>query len=172
MTLHSAFTLRRLGRADLPDFHRVMMQAGMDARSSWNRTTTADLERSLFTDGAGGFVAVDSGGEVVSCVGFGPDGIYTLILNKLAVLPEARGCGLGRQLVAAVEDEARQRGLRRVLLAVSQFNLEVVPFYTALGYAETDEPYVLAYPGSPPPMVMVKAVDRPPLAAVAEEDGR
>lgn len=152
----SALTIRPLSRADLRDFHHVMMQAGMDARSSWVRTTTADLERSLFAEGAGGFVALSGQGEVVGCVGYRPDGAYTLTLNKLAALPEVRGCGVGRQLVAAVEAVARRRGFRRVLLAVSRFNLEAVPFYAHLGYAETGERYAFASPASPAPVVMVK----------------
>ena len=151
-------TLRPIQRSDLRDFHHVMMQAGMDDRSSWSRTTTANLERSLFSDGAGGFVAVNGRGEVVGCVGYRPDGSYTLTLNKLATFPEVRGQGVGRQLVAKVEETAREQGFRRVLLAVSQFNLEVVPFYARLGYVETNEPYAFANPTSAVPMVMVKQV--------------
>ena len=150
--------IRPITRADLRDFHHVMMSAGMDARSSWNRTTTADLERSLFADGAGGFVALGDGGEVVGCVGYRPDGAYTLTLNKLATLPELRGRGIGRELVAAVEELAQQTGFQRVLLAVSQFNLEVIPFYAHLGYVATDETYAFASPSSPAPVVMVKEI--------------
>lgn len=150
--------LRPVTRADLRDFHFVMMNAGMDARSSWSRTTTADLERSLFAEGAGGFVAVNSRGEVVGCVGFRPDGTETLTLNKLATLPEVRGQGIGQQLVQAVEDEAHEHGFQRVLLAVSQFNLEVIPFYAKCGYVQTNEVYAYANPSSPAPVVMVKEV--------------
>lgn len=148
--------IRPLSRADLSDFHHVMMQAGMDARSSWSRTTTADLERSLFAGGTGGFVALSSGGEVIGGVGFRPADPQTLSLHKLATLPERRGQGLGRLLVGAVEDMARQRGFRRVLLAVSQFHLEVIPFYARLGYVQVEELYPFASPGSPAPVVMVK----------------
>lgn len=155
--------VRPITRADLSDFHHVMMSAGMDARSSWSRTTTADLERSLFADGAGGFVAVQNGsgqdrGEVVGCVGYRPDGTGTLTLNKLATLPEVRGQGVGRLLVQAVEETARQNGFGRVLLAVSQFNLEVIPYYAKLGYAKSDGVYSFANPASPAPVVMVKEV--------------
>ena len=149
------FTLRPVTPADLPAFHAVMMAAGMDPRSSWTRTTVADLERSLFGPGAGGFVAVQAG-EVVGVVGFRPDGAGTLTLNKLATLPRVRGQGVGRALVDAVEDAARQGGYGRVLLAVSQFNLDVLPFYGALGYRRTDDPYAHASPHSPPPVVLVR----------------
>lgn len=158
MTDAEHFTLRPLARADLSAFHFVMMNAGMDARSSWVRTTTAELEQSLFAQGCGGLVALNRRGEVVGCVGYRPDGPDTLTLNKLATLPEVRGKGLGQALVQAVEEVARQRGCGRVLLAVSQFNLAVVPFYARLGYVQTDDLYTFAHPGSPAPVVMVKAL--------------
>lgn len=156
------FVIRPMERPDLSDFHFVMMNAGMDARSSWSRTTTADLERSLFTHGAGGFVALTTSGEVVGCVGYRPDGENTLTLNKLATLPEVRGQGVGQALVQAVEEVARQRGFGRVLLAVSQYNLEVVPFYAKLRYVQTNDVYTFANPGSPAPVVMVKGVKENP----------
>nr|WP_244977259.1 GNAT family N-acetyltransferase [Deinococcus humi] len=134
-----------------------MMAAGMDARSSWNRTTLKDLEESLFALAAGGFVAVDRE-EVIGCVGFRPDGPETLTLSRLAILPQSRGQGLGAALVRAVEGRAAQHGFGRVLLAVSQFNLDVVPFYERLGYRQSDERYAFASLGSPAPLVLVKAI--------------
>ncbi|WP_055363932.1 GNAT family N-acetyltransferase [Deinococcus sp. UR1] len=155
-------TLRPVNPDDLTDFHAVMMAAGMDPRSSWNRITPADLERSLLAPGAGGFLAV-SGGEVLGCVGYRPDfsttgGEQTLTLNKLATRPTARRTGLGRALVREVEHVARMGGYERVLLAVSQFNLDVLPFYDRLGYTVTDEPYAHAHPDSPAPVVLIKEV--------------
>lgn len=152
------FSLRPVTRADLPAFHTVMMAAGMDTRSSWSRTTVADLERSSFGVGAGGFLAW-AGAEAVGCVGFRPDGPDTLTLNKLATLPHARGQGIGAALVQAVEDLATERGFGRVLLAVSQFNLEVIPFYERLGYRQDLQAvYAHASPTSPKPVVLVKPV--------------
>ncbi|MFB9990674.1 GNAT family N-acetyltransferase [Deinococcus oregonensis] len=152
------FLLRPVTRADLPAFHTVMMAAGMDARSSWSRTTVADLERSLFGVGAGGLLAW-AGAEAVGCVGYRPDGSHTLTLNKLATSPSTRGQGLGAALVQAVEAVATERGVDRVLLAVSQFNLEVIPFYERLGYVQDSAAvYAHASPNSPAPVVLVKGV--------------
>jgi ribosomal protein S18 acetylase RimI-like enzyme len=150
-------TLRPVNPDDISTFHAVMMAAGMDPRSSWTRTTPADLERSLLAPGSGGFLAVGSG-EVLGCVGYRPDGDRTLTLNKLATLPQARRLGVGRALVREVEHVARMGGYGRVLLAVSQFNLDVLPFYDRLGYTVTDEPYAHAHPDSPAPVVLVKEV--------------
>ncbi len=157
--------IRPVTPADLPALHAVMMAAGMDPRSSWNRTTLEGLQESLFAPDSGGFVAVD-GGEVCGCVSFRPDGEDTLTLNKLATLPRHRDQGIGAALVRAVEQVATERGFGRVLLAVSQFNLEVVPYYERLGYVQADEIYAFASPGSPVPVVLVKALQTPLQKAV------
>lgn len=154
---HSPMFLQPVTRAELPAFHTVMLAAGMDARSSWSRTTLQDLEKSLLAEGSGGFLAVMDG-EVVGCVSYRPDGAETLTLNKLATLPQVRGQGYGQKLVQAVEELAQCQGFGRVLLAVSQYNLEVVPFYQKLGYTQTEEAYAFANPNSPKPVVLTKDV--------------
>ncbi|MFC4453045.1 GNAT family N-acetyltransferase [Deinococcus sonorensis] len=144
---------------DVPAFHEVMMAAGMDPRSSWSRVTPQELEAALSAPQAGGFVALD-GDRVVGCVGYRPDGPQTLTLNRLATRPEVRGRGLGMQLVQAVERHAQDTGRQRVLLAVSQFNLNVLPFYEQLGYVRTADLYAYAHPASPPPVVLVKDIEQ------------
>ncbi|WP_034386690.1 GNAT family N-acetyltransferase [Deinococcus sp. YIM 77859] len=151
-------TLRPALPADAPAFHAVMMAAGMDPRSSWSRTRVEDVAWSLGQ--GGGFLAWQDG-EAVGCVGWRPDGPQTLTLNKLATRPEVRGQGIGTALVRAVEDLAVRGGYARLLLAVSAYNLAVLPFYKRLGY-RVDEGAVYAHanPQSPPPVVLVKALQR------------
>lgn len=149
--------LRPVTPADVPTFLAVMLAAGMDPRSSWSRTTEADLHASLFGPGAGGLLA-ERGEEVLGCVGFRPDGARTLTLNKLATIPQVRGQGVGVALVRAVEHLAAGRGFARVLLAVSQYNLSVLPFYEQLGYGRTDERYAHASASSPAPVVLVRTL--------------
>lgn len=146
--------LRPATPADAPAFHAVMMSAGMDPRSSWNRTGVEDVAWSLGQ--GGGFLAWE-GERAVGCVGWRPDGAHTLTLNKLATLPEARGQGIGAALVRAVEEVATRGGYARVLLAVSFYNLEVRPFYERLGYrVDENSTYAHASPTSPAPLVLVK----------------
>ncbi|ADV66600.1 GNAT family N-acetyltransferase [Deinococcus maricopensis] len=158
MTPAAPLTLRAATPDDAPAFHAVMMAAGMDPRSSWTRTTEAQLHAALSAPGAGGFIALD-GTQALGIVGYRPDGHATLTLNKLAVRPEARGRGLGRQLVQAVERVAARGGYARVLLAVSQYNQSVLPLYAHLGYSvNPDARYAFASPLSPAPVVLVKAI--------------
>ena len=155
------YALRPTLPADAGVVHAVMMAAGMDPRSSWVRTSVADVEWSLGK--GGGFLAFGEGGgpQALGCVGYRPDGFRTLTLNKLATRSEARGQGLGTALVRAVEAQARAGGYGRVLLAVSQYNLGVIPFYERLGYVLSTDHYAFAHQSSPPPVVLVKGVGGP-----------
>ena len=100
----------------------------------------ADLELDALDDDADHLVAYDgdravgAGRLVVEPPGFegsdphlGPVGH----LGRLAVRPEARGTGLGVDLVAAVEARARERGLRVMVLSAQTHALG---FYERLGY--------------------------------------
>lgn len=150
-----------VGPAQFPDFLSVLRAAGLDPRSRWGELTVDDLARTMSGPHSGGFLAVESEGQAVGCVGFRPDrdDPTTLTLNKLATLPEVRGQGIARHLVGEVEGVAQAEGFRRVLLAVSQVNLGVIPFYEGLGYRQVDEEYAYSSGRNGRPVVMSKNFD-------------
>lgn len=57
-------------------------------------------------------------------------------VNVLATLPEARGRGLGTRLLGVAEEIARDEGLTRLAVAVSDDNEGACRLYERLGYAE------------------------------------
>ena len=61
-------------------------------------------------------------------------------------------------MVDEVEGLAVREGFRRVLLAVSQVNLGVLPFYEGLGYGQVDEDYAYSSGKNGRPVVMAKEV--------------
>jgi GNAT superfamily N-acetyltransferase len=61
----------------------------------------------------------------------------TMYIHHVAVAPEARGQGVGKSLVAAIESEARERGISRLALDHWTFNETARQFFTHLGF----EPY-------------------------------
>jgi len=103
---------------------------------------TADSIAHELANGAGAIVA-ERNSIVVGCVMTKlEDG--DLYLGRLAVLPAARGMGLARRLIAAVEAEARARRLPGVRLGVRIALVANQKLFNALGYREISRE---AHPG-------------------------
>lgn len=73
-----------------------------------------------------------------------PDGIVVLaetpdglLVDNVAVRPEAQGRGLGRALLDLAASEARRRGLDRLWLYTNAGMTANVAFYARLGWRET-----------------------------------
>ncbi|QQV79356.1 GNAT family N-acetyltransferase (plasmid) [Sphingomonas aliaeris] len=56
------------------------------------------------------------------------------LLRSVVVLPDRRGLGVGRAMVAAFEQEARELGVQRLHLLTTT----AAPFFSAMGYAAAD----------------------------------
>ena len=103
---------------------------------------TADAIATELTRDSGAIVA-EQNGSVVGCVMVKlMEG--DLYFGRLSVLPSARGGGLARQLIQAVETEARHRGLAGVRLGVRVVLTDNQRLFQALGYHETSRE---AHPG-------------------------
>jgi ribosomal protein S18 acetylase RimI-like enzyme len=101
---------------------------------------TADNVARQLQAGSGAIVA-ERAGRMLGCV-MTETQEGDLYFGRLAVLPEARGLGLARRLVDAVEAEARRRGLPGVRLGVRVVLTENQRLFNSLGYAETSrEPH-------------------------------
>jgi ribosomal protein S18 acetylase RimI-like enzyme len=61
-----------------------------------------------------------------------------LNIHDLVVHQSARGQGVGRRLLAAVEEEARRSGCCKITLEVRADNLAAQQLYRSLGIAEVD----------------------------------
>lgn len=109
---------------------------------------TADNIAKQLEDGSVALVA-ERNGRLLACVMTDlQEG--DLYFGRLAVLPDARGLGLAKRLIAAVEAEARRRGLPGVRLGVGVVLTENQRLFAALGYVETSrEPHPgFTYPTS------------------------
>ena len=58
-------------------------------------------------------------------------------VENVALAPSFQGRGLGRQLLAFADDEARRQGFKRVFLYTNAKMTENLEFYPRLGYVET-----------------------------------
>jgi phosphinothricin acetyltransferase len=115
-----------------------------DTLVTFNRTEKPEAEVAQLiaahrAAGHGFLVATEGGGlagfatytQFRAGVGYAHTMEHTILLD-----PAARGRGVGRALLAAMEDHARLGGARSILAGVSGANTEGRAFHLAMGYAE------------------------------------
>lgn len=102
--------------------------------------TPQDIEEQIAAKAAAGhgfFVALD-GDRLVGQANYGQfragAGYATCMEHSISLAPEVRGKGLGRALMAAVEDHARAFGAHQMIAGVSGENPEGRAFHERLGY--------------------------------------
>ncbi|MGH8052601.1 MAG: arsenic resistance N-acetyltransferase ArsN2 [Stenotrophomonas sp.] len=121
MTLH----IRPATEADLPAIQALLSSASLPC---------ADLTSSRID-----FLAADNGAGIVGVIGVEPMQPAGL-LRSLAVSPDLRGSGLGKQLVAALEAHAALQGITGLTLLTET----AAPFFMQLGYAPLARDHVVA----------------------------
>lgn len=108
-----------------------------------DRAVLVDAERSIVA--AGGTVLIARDGEQrIGCVALLRVGEGVAELAKMAVAPEHRGRGIGRRLITAAIDVARESGVRRLVLESNSSLIPAVRMYESVGFrhvpAETHAP--------------------------------
>jgi GNAT superfamily N-acetyltransferase len=83
-------------------------------------------------------VASAAGGPVLACCGWRSAGPDTAELKRLYVEPPARGQGLARRLVEALEQRARRSGKSRVILETGARSHAALALFTSCGFAFTE----------------------------------
>jgi GNAT superfamily N-acetyltransferase len=85
----------------------------------------------------GAFLLAEDVAALAGCVYVEASGERSY-LGLLSVAPARQGAGLGRQLVAAAEEHARNTGCHAMDLRIISPRAEsLLPFYQRLGYAQT-----------------------------------
>jgi GNAT superfamily N-acetyltransferase len=105
---------------------KIQAQAVTDGLRAYNRSQVGDSRHLPLVLSVRG----DDGRVVAGLVG---DTRWTwLFVSLLWVDESCRGTGLGKNLIATAETEARKRGCRHAYL--DTFSFQARPFYEALGY--------------------------------------
>ena len=99
----------------------------------WN-DPAKDITRKLKVDPDLFLVALVDG-EVVGSVMGGYEG-HRGWINYLAVSPSHQRQGLGRSLMAAVEEKLKAKGCPKINLQVRSNNQAVIDFYATIGYGD------------------------------------
>lgn len=113
--------------------------------SGFDAGTTRPAPADALRPPAGRFLVATLRGAVVGCVGLKlhADGVGEI--KRLWVAPATRGMGLGRRLLTAIEDAARDAGARVARLDTNRALTEAIELYRSSGYVEipafNDEPY-------------------------------
>lgn len=97
----------------------------------------ADLIAARARDGFA-FLVAEVEGEVAGFASYaqfrGGDGYDRCMEHSIHLVHSARGRGLGRALMQAIEDHARARGVHSMIAGVSGENAAGIAFHAALGY--------------------------------------
>jgi GNAT superfamily N-acetyltransferase len=97
----------------------------------------------MFEPPDGAFLAARVDGVAVACGGICRFDDTRAELKRMYVAPAARGSGLGRSLLVALEAEARRLGYAAVVLETGNRQPEALGLYTSAGYERIPcyEPY-------------------------------
>lgn len=97
----------------------------------------------MFEPPDGAFVVARVDGVAVGCGGVCRFDETRAELKRMYVAPSARGLGLGRRLLDALEAEARRLGYAAVVLETGNLQQEALGLYTSSGYERIPcyEPY-------------------------------
>jgi GNAT superfamily N-acetyltransferase len=140
-------------RFDDPDVQKLVAEALADlaARYGGNGDDTP-VAVSDFEPPNGDFLVAVSAGVLVGSGAWRSHGPEDAELKRMYTAPHARGRGVARRLLAAVEQSARSQGRRRMILETGDRQPEAVGLYVACGYEPIanfgyyrDEPGVLSF---------------------------
>ncbi len=129
----------RAARYDERDVQELVAEALSDlSRRYGGSGDDTPVSAEEFVPPHGGFFVVDDGHRLRGCAGWrahGPDAE----LKRMFVTATARGQGLARRLLAAVEDSARAAGRPRMILETGSRQPEAITLYESAGYERIED---------------------------------
>ena len=98
------------------------------------------VEAAEFEPPAGAFLVAYLDGEPVGCGGWRSHGEAgdTAELKRMFTTASARGRGVARAVLAAVEDSAREHGRKRIILECGDKQPEAIAMYRTGGYEQIE----------------------------------
>ena len=138
------FTLRA---ADHPDAAALLDAYAAETErrvAGWTADQTGGAPAALAEHGFQVVVAY-VGGQAVGCGGVWLLDPQTAEVKRMFIAPAARGRGIARRLLAALEAQARSLGASRVVLDTAETLTEAIALYESAGYLAipryNDNPY-------------------------------
>jgi len=150
----------RIFQASSKDLSRIchlvnLAYRGNEARKGWTfesdliqgekRTDEEDLN-ALFADPKAMFLLAEADDGVLHGLVFLRSEVDALYLGMLSVLPDLQGRGIGKSLMAAAKDHAKEQGLSRIRIQVVHLRAELIRWYEKLGFVFTGKSAPFAVP--------------------------
>jgi GNAT superfamily N-acetyltransferase len=89
-------------------------------------------------DGRGAFLVARQGGRAVGCGAIRVLDDTSAEVKRMYVEPEVRGQGVGRQVLDALEQAAREMGVRRLVLETGIHQDAAIALYVHAGFSKCD----------------------------------
>ncbi|WP_328850398.1 GNAT family N-acetyltransferase [Micromonospora globbae] len=127
----------RLVSFDSPVAQRLIRAALADLGARYGGSgDETPVDPAEFVPPAGAFLVAHLDGEPVGCGGWRSHGDMGEVaeLKRMYTDPAARGRGVARAVLAAVERSAREHGRKRMILECGDRQPEAVAMYTSAGY--------------------------------------
>jgi N-acetylglutamate synthase-like GNAT family acetyltransferase len=83
------------------------------------------------------FLVARQNGEIIGCGALVPHGTQEAEVKRMSVAAHARRQGVGRQILSALCEQARQQGFQRVILETTSTWSDVIAFYLDFGFRIT-----------------------------------
>jgi GNAT superfamily N-acetyltransferase len=103
----------------------------------WSPANSQSVEPSELAPPHGEWLVAYLGGHAVGCGGLQRLDSKTAEIRRVFLDERARGRGIGRRLLAALEEHARRLGYDRVVLTTGDRQPEALGLFRAVGYQET-----------------------------------
>jgi len=130
------------------------LNAELSARYPEEGATHFRLDPGEVADGRGAFLIASSSGRPVGCGAVRRLEAETGEIKRMYVSPDARGRGVGRAVLTALEAEARALGITRLVLETGRRQIEAVALYERAGFSQI--PAFGEYVNSPLSLCMAK----------------
>ena len=139
----STLQIREANPADGPQIAAVLAESFAEYKPLYTEkayaatTPDGDTIQERFAQGTM-WVAV-FGGKIVGTVSAVPEN-QSLYIRSMAILPAARGAGIGERLLEEIENFAVMNGYQRLFLSTTPFLQRAIRLYEKFGFERNDEP--------------------------------
>ncbi|HEV8566626.1 MAG TPA: GNAT family N-acetyltransferase [Actinoplanes sp.] len=129
----------RAARLDEPEVQKLISDALGDLSQRYGGSgDDTPVAAEEFAAPPGAFFVALHGNELVGCAGWRTHG-EDAELKRMYTAPAARGRGVARRMLAAIEESARNSGRKRVILETGDKQPEAIALYESAGYQRIED---------------------------------